>query len=105
MNGLRSGLTPGISPNAAACVVSTLWLAMEIKGAYEVGNVKIIPHVQNIKDRRFTAETLERMSRNRIGGPHLGPKVHSENTKQAMSVARSKYWARKKAAEDGRIDI
>ncbi len=66
------------------------------KGAYEIGNVKILPHIENIKERKFSEETIARIAASRIGKPHLGPKRHSDETKLAISLAKTAYWARKK---------
>ncbi len=68
------------------------------KGPYEVGNVKIIPHIENIKERVFSEDAKARIAASRIGKPHLGPKKHSEQTKQRMAESRRAFWARKRAA-------
>ena len=65
-------------------------------GAYEVGNVKIIPHIENIKERKFSAEAIALKSAARLGKPHLGPKRHSDETRAAMAEARRLWWEKKK---------
>jgi hypothetical protein len=69
-------------------------------GGYEVGNVKIIPHIENIKERKFSADVLAQRSAARLGKQYLGPERHSEETKRVMAEKRRQWWAKKKESAD-----
>jgi len=88
------------------------------RGAYEVGNVRIIPHGDNIAERDQTsriakhrlammghevsAETRAKISAAKMGHPgyFLGGK-HTSEARAKISAARKAYWAARKGGARG----
>lgn len=57
------------------------------RGAYEVGNVKIITVSQNCREKKLSPDGLERMRRANTGNKYSVGKIRSAETRAKISIA------------------